>query len=67
VGLVAPDLPTDTHLKRRVDRLLPRTGWPVALCFAAIVGLLSLAPQLSARAGLAADGLAASAARHGAG
>lgn len=54
-----PDLPADTPLKRRADRLLPRRGVPVVVYFAVIVGLLSLAPHLPVRAGLAADGLAA--------
>ena len=61
-GWAPPDLPADTPLKRRADRLLPRTGWPAVLYFAAIVGLLNLAPHLPGRANLAVDGLAALAA-----
>ena len=61
-GWAPPDLPADTPLKRRADRLLPRTGWPAVVYFAAIVGLLNLAPHLPERANLAADGLAALAA-----
>jgi hypothetical protein len=45
-GWAPPDLPADTPLKHRADRLLPRTGWPCVLYFAAIVGLLNLAPHL---------------------
>jgi hypothetical protein len=58
-GWSPPDLPADTPLKRRIDRLLPRSGVPAAACFAAVIGLLILAPQLPVRADLAADGLAA--------
>lgn len=58
-GWSPPDLPADTSLKRRADRLLPRTGWPAVLYFAAIVGLLNLAPHLPERGNLAVDGLAA--------
>src|SRR5260370_10250629 len=58
-GWSPPDLPADTPLKRRADRLLPRSGWPTVLCFAAIVGLLKLAPLLPERANLAVVGLAA--------
>jgi len=61
-GWSPPDLPADTPLKRRADRLLPRTGWPAVVYFAAIVGLLNLAPHLPERANLAVDGLAALAA-----
>ena len=58
-GWSPPDLPADTPLKRRTDRLLPRTGWPAVFYFAAIVGLLNLAPLLPERGNLAFDGLAA--------
>jgi hypothetical protein len=61
-GWSPPDLPANTPLKRRADRLLPRTGLPAFLCFAAIAGLIILAPHLPERADLAADGLAALAA-----
>jgi hypothetical protein len=61
-GWSPPDLPADNALKRRADRLLPRTGWPVFLYFAVVAGLISLAPHLPERADLAADGLAALAA-----
>ena len=61
-GWSPPDLPADTALKRRADRLLPRTGWAAALYCAAVIALLNLAPQLPERANLAADGLAALAA-----
>jgi hypothetical protein len=58
-GWSPPDLPADTQLKRRADRLLPRTGVAVVVYFGAVIGLLNLAPQLPPRAGLAMDGLAA--------
>lgn len=58
-GWSPPDLPADTPLKRHIDRLLPRSGLPAVACFAAVIGLLILAPQLPLRADLAADGLAA--------
>jgi hypothetical protein len=61
-GWSPPDLPADTALKRRADRLLPRTGWAAVLYSAAVVGLLILAPYLPERGNLAADGLAALAA-----
>jgi hypothetical protein len=61
-GWSPPDLPADSGLKRRMDRLLPRTGVPALLYYAAVVALLNLAPHLPERAGLATDGLAALAA-----
>ena len=61
-GWSPPDLPADTPLKRRIDRLMPRTGWAAVLYFAAIFGLLNIAPHLPERANLAVDGLAALAA-----
>ena len=61
-GWSPPDLPADTALKRRADRLLPRTGWAAALYCVAVIALLNLAPQLPERGNLAVDGLAALAA-----
>lgn len=61
-GWSPPDLPADTALKRMVDRIRFRHCWSAAAYIAAIAGLLSLAPHLPIRAGLAADGLAALAA-----
>ena len=58
-GWSPPDLPADTALKRRADRLLPRTGWAAVLYCAAVIGLLNLAPHLPERGNLAVDGLAA--------
>ena len=58
-GWSPPVLVADTALKRVVDRILPRTGLPVALFFALVVGLLSLAAHLALRGALAVDGLAA--------
>jgi hypothetical protein len=61
-GWSPPPRPADTALKRLVDRLLPRTGLPAVLCFAAVIGLLSLARVLPAPSYLVIDGLAALAA-----
>lgn len=61
-GWSPPDLPADTALKRRADRLLPRSGWAAALYCVAVIALLNLAPQLPERGSLAVDGLAALAA-----
>jgi|SRR5579859_1732886 len=61
-GWSPPDLPADTAVKRRVDRLLPRTGCPTLLYYAGIAVVLGLAPHLPERANLVADGLAALAA-----
>ena len=57
-----PPLPADTAAKRRIDRLLPRSGVPAAVSFAALIVLLALAPHLPRRAELAADGFASLAA-----
>src|SRR5258708_9820861 len=57
-GWSPPDRAADTAMKRRIDRLLPRSGIACAAWFAVVIGLLSLAPHLSLRAGLAADGVA---------
>jgi hypothetical protein len=61
-GWSPPLLPADTPLKRRIDRLMPRTGFPVAIYYGAVVALLALAGILPRRPGLAVDGLAALAA-----
>jgi len=61
-GWSPPDLPADTALKRRADRLLPRTGIPAAAYCAVVAGLLFLAPSLPERWNLSVDGLAALAA-----
>ena len=61
-GWSPPDLPADTALKRRADRLLPRTGWAAVVYCAAVIALLNLAPHLPERGNLAVDGLAALAA-----
>jgi hypothetical protein len=61
-GWSPPDLPADTSLKRRADRVLPRTGWAAGLYCAIVIALLNLAPHLPERANLAVDGLAALAA-----
>ncbi len=53
-----PALPADTAVKRRVDRILPRTGLPAVAYFAAVIGLLGLAQILPAPAYLAVDAVA---------
>jgi hypothetical protein len=58
-GWSPPDLPADTAVKRRADRVLPRTGIPAVLYCAAVVALLFMAPQLPERGNLMLDGLAA--------
>jgi len=57
-GWSPPGLPADTPAKRRVDRLLPRTGWPAVAYFAAVIGLLGLAQLLPAPAYLVVDAVA---------
>jgi hypothetical protein len=61
-GWSPPDLPADTAARRRVDRLLPRTGCPALFYYAGVAVVLGIAPHLPERANLAADGLAALAA-----
>ncbi len=61
-GWSPPPLPADTEGKRRVDRVLPRSGLTVVLFFAAVVALLNVGLFLPARADLAATGLASLAA-----
>jgi len=58
-GWSPPDLPADTAVKRRVDRLLPRTGAAAVLFYAAVIALLNIAPKLPERGDLAVVGLAA--------
>jgi hypothetical protein len=58
-GWSPPDLPADTAVKRRADRVLPRTGTPAMLYCAAVVALLFAAPHLPVRGNLVLDGLAA--------
>jgi hypothetical protein len=57
-GWSPPDLAADTPVKRRADRLLPRSGMSALACFALVVVLFNLAPHLPVRTGLAVDGLA---------
>ena len=54
----APLLPADTAVKHRVDRLLPRWGWPAVAYFAVVAGLFGLAQNLPAPAYLAVDATA---------
>jgi hypothetical protein len=58
-GWSPPDLPADTTVKRRADRLLRRTGAPAVLYCAVVVALFIVAPRLPERGNLALDGLAA--------
>lgn len=60
-GWSPPPRPADTPFKRAVDRYMPRTGIPVILYFAGVIGLLLLAPLLGKPAELAVDALAAGA------
>ncbi len=53
-----PALPAGTLVRRRVDHLLPRSGWPAVAYFAAVIGLLGLAQELPAPAYLAVDAAA---------
>jgi hypothetical protein len=54
----SPVLPADTPVKRRVDHLLPRSGWPAVAYFAAVIGLLGLARALPAPGYLVVDAAA---------
>lgn len=58
-GWSPPTLPADTVLKRRVDRILPRSGAPLVMYWAVVIGLLAVAAQLPLRGALFMDGLAA--------
>lgn len=55
-GWSPPPLPADTTLKSRVDRILVGNA-PALAMLVIVLGLLSLAPHLPVRAGLAVDGL----------
>ncbi len=59
LGCSTPNLPADSGAKRTVDRLLPRSGWPLCLYWVVVVALVSLADQLSTRGGLAVTAAAA--------
>ncbi len=61
-GWSPPARPPSTRLQHVADRIFPRSGVGCALYIVAVIALLSLAPHLSIRADLAADGLAALAA-----
>lgn len=61
-GWSPPPLPADTALKRRVDRVLPRSGVRLIFFFAVVVALLNVGPLLPKRLDLAAVGLASLAA-----
>src|SRR5215471_11667219 len=54
----APLLPADIAVKHRVDRFLPRWGWPAVAYFAVVAGLFGLAQNLPAPAYLAVDATA---------
>jgi hypothetical protein len=53
-----PGPPAGTPAKRRVDRLLPRPGWPAVAYFAGVTGLLGLAQLLPGPAYLVVDAVA---------
>jgi hypothetical protein len=55
-------LPADTALKRRVDRLLPRSGLRLILFFVVVVALLNVGPILPTWLDLVAVGVASLAA-----
>ena len=61
-GWSPPALMPSSRLQRVVDRIFPRTGVGCAMYIVVVIVLLSIAPHLSIRADLAADGLAALAA-----
>ena len=57
-----PAQPANTVLKRRVDRLLPRSGFPACIYFGVVVALLNIGPLLPKRLDLVAVALASLAA-----
>lgn len=61
-GWSPPVLPADTPVKRRVDRLMPRTGGAAILFVAGLIALLNVAPRLPKSGELALDGFVALAA-----
>ncbi len=61
-GWSPPARPPGTQLQRLADRIFPATGVGCALYLVAVIALLGIAPHLSVRADLGADGLAALAA-----
>ncbi len=61
-GWSPPARAADTRAKRLVDRFLPTTGIPALTYFAAVVGLMLIAPLLPKHWELMMDGLAAMAA-----
>ena len=54
-----PARPADTGLKRRVDRMMPRSGLSFVMFFAAVTALLNVGVILPGRLDLAAIGVAA--------
>lgn len=61
-GWSPPPLPADTAFKRRVDRVLLRSGLRLVVFFAVVVALLNVGPFLSKRLDLVAVGVASLAA-----
>ena len=57
-GWPPPPLPADTELKRRVDRMLPRSGLSFVIFFAIVIALLNVRLVLSGRLDLVAVGVA---------
>jgi hypothetical protein len=48
-GWSPPPLASESRLNRRVDRLFPATGRPLAICFGVVVAFLLVAPLLPKR------------------
>src|SRR5262249_27450058 len=61
-GWSPPPLRADTTLKRRVDALMPRTGLPLLVFYAAVIVLLNVGLVLPRRLDLVAVGVASLAA-----
>lgn len=57
-----PPLPADSALKRRVDRLLPRSGLPALVYFGGVIALLNIGPLLPKQLDLVAIAIASLAA-----
>src|SRR5262245_12153596 len=61
-GWSPPASPADTALKRRVDAIMPRTGLPLVIFYAAVIVLLNVGLVLPRRLDLVAIGVASLAA-----
>ena len=56
-GWSPPALPADTNLKRRVDRMMPRSGLSFVIFFAVVIALLNVGVILPRRMDLVAIGV----------